>query len=87
MGLANRVVPKGQSRREAEILAQQIAAFPQTCLRNDRSSVYEQFDLPFTQAMENEFSHGMKALASGEGKDGAARFAAGEGRSGASRRN
>ncbi len=82
MGLANRIVPRGLSRPEAERLARRIAAMPQACLRNDRSSVYEQFDLPLTAAIENEFAHGMKALAAGEAREGAARFAAGEGRGG-----
>src|SRR5580693_3939598 len=39
-GLANRVVPKGHARRAAEEWALDIARFPQTCLRGDRSSVY-----------------------------------------------
>jgi enoyl-CoA hydratase len=82
MGLANRVVPTGQSRPQAEALAAAIAAFPQTCLRSDRSSVYEQFDLASTAAIENEFAHGMKALASGEAREGATRFAAGADRAG-----
>jgi len=41
-GLVNRVVKPGQARAAAEELARQIAAFPQTCLRNDRISAYEQ---------------------------------------------
>src|SRR5262249_35258173 len=36
MGLANRVVPRGQARAAAEALAQELAALPQLCLRNDR---------------------------------------------------
>lgn len=82
MGLVNRVVAKGQARAEAEALAREIATFPQVCLRNDRSSVYEQFDLPYAEAMENEFARGMRTLASGEARAGAARFAAGAGRHG-----
>ena len=82
MGLANRLVPKGHARAEAESLAHELAGLPPMCLRHDRSSVYEQFDLSLTSALENEFSHGMKALAAGEAREGAARFAAGEGRSG-----
>jgi enoyl-CoA hydratase len=82
MGLANRLVPRGHARAEAEAVAHELAALPQMCLRNDRSSVYEQFDLPLTAALENEFSHGMKALAAGEAREGATRFAAGEGRGG-----
>src|SRR5664279_2939035 len=33
MGLANRLVPKGEARAQAIALARDIAAFPQTCLR------------------------------------------------------
>jgi enoyl-CoA hydratase len=40
-GLANRVVAPGTAREEAEALARQLTAFPQTCLRNDRRSVYQ----------------------------------------------
>ncbi|MDE2184917.1 MAG: crotonase/enoyl-CoA hydratase family protein [Alphaproteobacteria bacterium] len=82
MGLVNRLVPKGEGRAAAEALAAALAAFPQACLANDRSSVYEQFDLDFTAAMENEFARGMRTLASGEAQEGAARFAAGAGRHG-----
>jgi enoyl-CoA hydratase len=82
MGLANRVVPKGESRAEAEKLAAELARLPQTCLRSDRSSVYEQFGLDATAAMANEFRHGLATLASGESLSGAARFAAGKGRGG-----
>ena len=34
MGLANRVVPKGQARQHAEELAAQLAALPQQCMRS-----------------------------------------------------
>ncbi|HEY8696030.1 MAG TPA: crotonase/enoyl-CoA hydratase family protein [Rhizomicrobium sp.] len=82
MGLANRVVPKGQARPAAEELARELARFPQHCLRNDRSSVYEQYGMTVPQAMNNEFALGMRTLQSGESRDGAARFAAGKGRGG-----
>ena len=39
MGLVNRVVADGSSRAEAEALARGLAAFPQTCLREDRLSL------------------------------------------------
>lgn len=73
MGLVNRVVPDGEARAAAEALAEEIAAFPQICLRHDRASAYEQFDLPFTQAMQNELEHGMHALRA-ESVAGATRF-------------
>jgi enoyl-CoA hydratase len=81
IGLVNRVVPKGRAREEAEKLAREIAAFPQVCMREDRLSAYEQFDLSLTEAMASEFNHGLKSLAAG-GREGAARFASGEGRHG-----
>ncbi|MBX7219042.1 MAG: crotonase/enoyl-CoA hydratase family protein [Blastocatellia bacterium] len=81
MGLVNRVVPKGQSRQAAEELARQIAKFPQECMRNDRRSAYEQFDLTFAEAMANEFKIGMQSLRN-SAIPGARRFASGEGRGG-----
>lgn len=81
MGLANRVVPKGQARDAAESLAQEIAALPQTCMRADRMSTYEQFDLSIADALRNELGHGLRALA-GETLEGATRFAEGAGRHG-----
>ena len=81
MGLVNRVVPKGKARESAVKLARQIAAFPQTCLRGDRLSAIEQFDLTFKQAMANEFQHGLQSLAK-EAESGALRFAGGAGRHG-----
>ena len=45
MGLANRLVPTGETRAQAIALARDIAAFPQTCLRADRLSALRQWDL------------------------------------------
>src|SRR5690606_36848554 len=75
MGLVNRVVTKGEARRAAEALAAELAAFPQACLRTDRRSAYEQWDLPLDRAFARELKHGLKALAAG-----AARVAKGAGR-------
>jgi enoyl-CoA hydratase len=82
MGLANRVVEPGTSRREAESLALQIAGFPQRCLRNDRLSAYQQADLSLAEAMKNEFRLGLDTLRSGETLAGAERFSRGSGRHG-----
>ncbi|HEY2445890.1 MAG TPA: crotonase/enoyl-CoA hydratase family protein [Rhizomicrobium sp.] len=82
MGLANRVVPKGCARTEAEKLAIEIARLPQACLRSDRQSVYEQYDMDMARALANEFSLGSATLASGDAHSGAARFASGRGRGG-----
>lgn len=82
IGLANRVVPDGESREAAEALAASIARFPQHCLRNDRLSCYEQWGMPLEGAMRNEFRHGLASLASGEARAGAERFRKGEGKHG-----
>jgi len=82
MGLANRVVPKGAALEEAIAIAEQIARFPQDCLRNDRRSAYEQWDLSFDEAMANEARLGRATLESGETLSGAQRFASGHGRGG-----
>jgi enoyl-CoA hydratase len=81
MGLVNRVVAKGGAREEAEKLAREIAAFPQICMREDRMSAYEQFDLSFADALRNEFNHGLNSLQAGA-QEGATRFAGGAGRHG-----
>jgi enoyl-CoA hydratase len=81
MGLVNRVVPDGTALEAAITLAEQIAAFPQSCMRHDRLSAYEQFDLGFAEAILNEFRHGMLSLQDG-GVEGAQRFAQGAGRHG-----
>jgi enoyl-CoA hydratase len=82
MGLVNRVVPKGQARAAAEKLAAELAQFPQHCMRHDRLSAYQQWDLDYPEAMANEFAHGLTSLLSGDSQRGAARFAAGRGRGG-----
>lgn len=82
MGLVNRVVADGTSREHAEALARELARFPQTCLRHDRLSAYEQDGLTVEAALRNEFRHGWISLESGEAVAGAQRFASGEGRHG-----
>lgn len=82
IGLANRLVKTGTAREEAEQLAKQIASFPQTCLRNDRHSAYEQYDLSLEEALLREYQLGKQTLESGEAFDGAAKFTSGLGRSG-----
>jgi enoyl-CoA hydratase len=81
MGLANRLVPVGQSRPAAEELARELAAFPQACLREDRLSLLEQWGLNEIDALANELRHGVRSLA--EVEAGLERFRAGAGRHGA----
>jgi len=81
IGLANRVVPRGEARQAAEKLAREIASFPQQCMRADRLSALTQWELPLPKALKAEFEGGLGALVE-EGVEGAARFAKGAGRHG-----
>jgi len=80
IGLANRVVPKGQSRQAAEELAAELARFPQGCLRADRLSALHQWGHSEGDAMDFEF--GSLSRAAAESIAGAQRFAGGAGRHG-----
>jgi enoyl-CoA hydratase len=82
MGLVNRVVPDGAALDAALALADELSALPQGCLRHDRRSALEQWDLTELDAIANEVDHGLAVLRSGESLEGAARFAAGAGRHG-----
>ncbi len=82
MGLANRLVEPGGAQKAAVQLATELARLPQTCLRSDRLSAYEQWSLPTAGALVNEFRRGMQVIESGETVAGAKRFSGGEGRGG-----
>lgn len=81
IGLANRVVPKGQARQAAEQLAADLALLPQGCMRADRLSALRQWGLSEPDAMAFEFES-FRQVAH-ESLAGAARFAGGAGRHGA----
>lgn len=83
MGLVNRVVPDGEALAASLELAGALSALPQGCLRSDRRSVIEQWDLPLDAAIEHEVALGLEVLGSGESVEGARRFVAGSGRHGA----
>lgn len=82
MGLVNRLCAPGQALDEALALAEQLARFPQVCLRSDRRSAYEQWEHSMAEALHQEMQAGLQVLASGETAEGAARFASGRGRHG-----
>jgi enoyl-CoA hydratase len=81
IGLANRVVPKGQAREAAEQLARELSALPQQCLRADRLSALHQWGQSEADALDYEFASISRVAA--EANEGAGRFAAGAGRHGA----
>ena len=80
IGLANRVVPQGQSRQAAEELAAELARAPQGCMRADRLSALYQWGHSEADAMEFEF--GSLSQVAAESIAGAQRFADGAGRHG-----
>lgn len=80
IGLANRVVPKGQARQAAEELAAELALLPQLCLRSDRMSALNQWGQSEAEAMGFEF--GSLSRVAAESLAGAQRFAQGAGRHG-----
>lgn len=82
MGLVNRLTPPGEALAHAVELARELARFPQGCLRGDRRSCYEQWDLDLPSALRNETEIGLGVIASGETLAGATRFVAGAGRHG-----
>jgi enoyl-CoA hydratase/carnithine racemase len=77
MGLANRLVPRGQALPEALALAQAIASRPQAALRSDRLSSYEQWSLSLAEALAGEYQHGIATLATGELQGGLGDYASG----------
>lgn len=82
IGLANRIAPHGRALEVAKELAHQLAALPQRCMRNDRLSAIEQWDLDENAAIDNEILRGLDTIRSGETAEGAARFSGGQGRHG-----
>jgi enoyl-CoA hydratase len=82
MGLINRCVPDGEALTSAMELAQKLASFPQTAMRQDRLSAIEQWGLSEEDAIANEISHGLVTVASGETVSGAKNFGGGAGRHG-----
>ena len=80
-GLANRVVPRGSAREEAEHLAHELARFPQLCMRTDRMSAYRQWDDGIEAALRFEGREGERPLRDGA-RAGATLFAQGQGRGG-----
>ena len=62
-------------------MAQEIARFPQECMRADRVSVYRAHGLSVRQGLESEWATSA-GIVKAEGIVGAERFASGKGRHG-----
>lgn len=81
MGLVNRVVEKGSVRAAALDLAEEIASFPDVCMREDRLAMYEGLGRPESEAMAIEFAHATTSLRT-DVRENIDRFISGEGRHG-----
>lgn len=82
MGLVNRLVPPGSALEAAIVLAEEIAAHPQTCMRNDRAATLQQWSMAESEALVHETRFGLATIASGETEAGARLFHSGLGRHG-----
>lgn len=82
IGLANYAAPAGKALDRALQLANDIAAFPQTCMRTDRLSAMRQWSLDMETALKAEVKGGLDVLKSGETLQGATAFTKGKGRHG-----
>ncbi len=81
IGLCEYLTPKGGARAKAEALAQEIARFPQVCVRADRRSAIKSHGLTVREALIQEWYNGREALIA-DGVAGAGRFSEGLGRHG-----
>jgi enoyl-CoA hydratase len=82
IGLANRITEQQNALPAALELAEQLSTFPQTCMRNDRISMLEQWGMSESEACSNEIRLGLQTLESGETVAGATKFNVGAGRNG-----
>jgi enoyl-CoA hydratase/carnithine racemase len=78
MGLVNRLCEPGESLAVARTLANALARLPQTCLRSDRRSAYEQRDLDLDAALRRETELGLAVIGSGETGAGLGRWSSGQ---------
>jgi enoyl-CoA hydratase len=81
--LTGRGVSGDEALATATDLAHELAELPQTCMRMDRLSSYEQWDLPLAGAIANELTRGRVSMRAPD--QAVDRFVAGEGRHGADR--
>jgi len=81
IGLCEYLTPKGGARAKAEAIAQEIARFPQVCVRADRRSAIKSHGLTVREALIQEWYNGREALIA-DGVAGASRFSEGLGRHG-----
>jgi enoyl-CoA hydratase len=74
IGFVDRVVDDGTALDAAVALGEQIAAYPWTCVVNDRRSVYDGLGLGLEDALANEDRLGRDTIFAPDFADGVARF-------------
>ena len=82
LGLANQIVGPGDTLDTSLQLAEEISTFPQLSMRNDRQSLYEQWNLDMDEALINGTDLGLEVIRSRETAAAAKRFASGKVRHG-----
>ncbi len=83
MGIANRLVPRGQALEAAVRLAHELTQFPQRCLRSDRCRRTSSGRFSYEDALAQRAPPRRAVIESGETAAGATAFARGKGRHGA----
>ncbi len=78
MGLVNRLCEPGEALTEARALAESLARLPQTCLRSDRQSLYEQWEVGLPAALRRESELGLEVIRSASVADGLGRWSSKE---------
>jgi len=73
IGLVNRLCLPGEALQRAIELANELSIYPQECLRNDRLTLIEQWDMDESRAMKLEISRARDTLSLGEAATGARR--------------
>jgi enoyl-CoA hydratase len=74
MGLANEVVPTGESLARCVALAEALAALPQTAMRTDKQAAVMGFGRPLAEGLRIECEVGQTALAGHDIREGVAAF-------------
>ena len=62
MGLVNRLCLPGKALEISMVLAQELLKFPQLCMRNDRISAYQQWNMSLPEAILNETKLGLSLI-------------------------
>ena len=78
MGLVQEVVPNGTAVSRALEIANTVATYPQTAMRNDRRAALDAFTLPIDEGLRHEVDVHADSLADPAMRDWLARFAKGE---------